>query len=225
MHLSQGIMFAGSRKTYKIFLEEEDIKHIPKCINEIMTEKAYESLTVKIEPGDIVLDGGAYLGIFTYYALECGARKVIAFEPHKRKFNLLQEAIKENGLVKQVKLYNKALWSVSNLYKRFLVYNRSPMVSKLSDPDEKHTYKIVTTAIDDLDFRLDFIKLDVEGAELAAIAGARNVLQFCRPKLAVCLYHKKDDMKIIPEVLKNYGYGKPQINGDKYKVGVWGRAN
>lgn len=46
--------------------------------------------------------------------------------------------------------------------------------------------------------RVDAIKLDVEGAELAALRGAQNLIRSHHPKLIVCLYHKPRDLFEIP---------------------------
>ncbi len=46
--------------------------------------------------------------------------------------------------------------------------------------------------------RLDFIKLDVEGAEPEVLAGAARTLALCRPQLAVCIYHRKEHLYGIP---------------------------
>lgn len=51
--------------------------------------------------------------------------------------------------------------------------------------------------------RIDCIKLDVEGAELAALKGAENTVRKCHPKLIICLYHKPVDMYEIPLYLKS----------------------
>jgi hypothetical protein len=69
--------------------------------------------------------------------------------------------------------------------------------------------------------------LDVEVAEINALIGASNTLLKHKPKLAISLYHKKHDLKLIPDILKyEFGYGDPvYISPGKYKVGVWDRAN
>lgn len=43
-----------------------------------------------------------------------------------------------------------------------------------------------------------FIKMDIEGSELAALRGAEDIIRTCRPKLAICVYHKAADMLDIP---------------------------
>jgi hypothetical protein len=48
----------------------------------------------------------------------------------------------------------------------------------------------------------DFIKMDVEGAEVGALRGARSVITSCKPRLAVCLYHRLSDMWEIPLLLR-----------------------
>jgi FkbM family methyltransferase len=47
-----------------------------------------------------------------------------------------------------------------------------------------------------------FIKMDIEGAELEALAGGREIMGRCRPVMAVCAYHKCDHLWIIPQLLK-----------------------
>ena len=48
---------------------------------------------------------------------------------------------------------------------------------------------------------VDFIKMDIEGAERNALRGARRVLKEFGPKMAVSIYHREDDPEVIPEVV------------------------
>ena len=46
---------------------------------------------------------------------------------------------------------------------------------------------------------ISFLKLDVEGFELAALQGAEQAIRRCRPRMAVCAYHKLEDLLKIPK--------------------------
>jgi hypothetical protein len=51
--------------------------------------------------------------------------------------------------------------------------------------------------------RVDFIKMDIEGAEDAALSGAAETIRRFRPKLAISAYHKPDDMIVLPRRIRS----------------------
>ncbi|MBK8611207.1 MAG: FkbM family methyltransferase [Chitinophagaceae bacterium] len=55
--------------------------------------------------------------------------------------------------------------------------------------------------------KVDFIKMDIEGAELNAIMGAKGTLVKYRPKLAIAIYHSLSDFYTIAEFIKSLDLG------------------
>ena len=55
--------------------------------------------------------------------------------------------------------------------------------------------------------KVDFIKMDVEGAELPVLKGAAKTLKRFKPKLALSAYHRPDDFRRIPEFIKSVSPG------------------
>jgi FkbM family methyltransferase len=55
--------------------------------------------------------------------------------------------------------------------------------------------------------RVDFIKLDVEGVELDALRGAEKTIRTFRPRIAVSVYHREDDLISIPAFLNSLNCG------------------
>jgi hypothetical protein len=72
--------------------------------------------------------------------------------------------------------------------------------------------------------RVDYIKLDVEGHDLAALEGARDLIDRYRPVLAIAGYHRWDDIWRIPEFLKRYApdyritYRTPRVKHVRQRI-------
>jgi FkbM family methyltransferase len=158
-----------------------------------------------IREDDVVVDSGTYPGEFTIYAARKASR-VIALEPNEENANTLIENLKLNDL-NNVEVIRKALWS----FEGDMAFARKGLNFSV-DPNGSSIVPVTTLdaiARDhDLD-RLDFVKMDVEGAEIQALKGSQKVLQLYRPFFAIASYHEINGSKTYPIVerfLTEYGY-------------------
>jgi len=65
---------------------------------------------------------------------------------------------------------------------------------------------VQVVALDDLlaDKRVTFIKMDIEGSEIEALRGAKRIISEQKPKLAISVYHCRDDIWEIPKLILDY---------------------
>ena len=103
-----------------------------------------------------------------------------------------------------------ALWSASGERLEYAV--AGPSSSLVERGRSAEHAEIETVAVDDLVERcglerVDFLKLDVEGAELHALRGAEATLRRDRPKLAIAAYHSDADLIALPAWLDGLGVG------------------
>ena len=141
--------------------------------------------------GDIVIDGGTFDGKTARNFAAMGA-KVYAFEMDKANYNTCIEKNKETCVFE-----NMGLWSC----KRQLHYNAQGSGSSINAAGGEcgNMIDIDTYVRENNIPRVDYIKLDVEGAELEVLKGAFLTVSQFKPKLAISAYHKPND---IYELLK-----------------------
>lgn len=162
---------------------------------------AYEHSIVPLHPGDWVLDVGACEGFFVKYALLKGC-KVIAVEPVERLAHCLSKTFRREVVQGLVQIINVALGASSG--KTHLSFARTPIGARESEIG----VEVQRITIDDLMFRervaptVNFIKIDVEGAEVSVIRGGLHTLRQVKPTLAIAVYHYPDEEKEARRVLR-----------------------
>jgi FkbM family methyltransferase len=174
----------------------------------LMLEQAggdiYEQRGVSVRDSDVVMDVGAHLGTFTRIALRNGARLVVAVEPDPVNAACFARTFAPEITGGRVRLVVAAAWhSPGSLTFEIGNASQTGRVSE-SGSDRALTVRAVTLdgIVDELKLdRVDFIKMDIEGAERHALAGAERLLAAQKPRLAICIYHAADDPQVVPRVV------------------------
>ncbi len=148
--------------------------------------------------GDIAIDAGAFPGNFTIILSRLVDRDglVIAIEPDRESFNYL--AYRFNRLsLKNINLLNCALWNADG--KEEFRERSNEGSSLFNGEDKNHTpsniiqTRRLDTIINELKIsKVDYIKMDIEGAEIEALEGAAQVLKKHNPQLAIACYHLRN---------------------------------
>jgi FkbM family methyltransferase len=193
----------------------------------LLEQYAYRSdvATVAAQPGDVVIDGGACWGdTALYFADRVGLEgRVHAFEFSPGSLEILRRNLALNAsLGERVEVVPEALWDSSGAS---IPFGEFGQLTSLAMPrTEANSGQVLTSTLDEWCERakverVDFIKLDVEGAELRVLKGSEATLRRDRPTVAVCVYHEDADLVEIPEYLAGLDLGYKFFLGHYTAVG------
>jgi FkbM family methyltransferase len=171
-------------------------------------ERDVYRLDAGVRPGDVVLDCGANVGVFTRHALDKGARRVVAIELAPENIECLRRNFAEQVASGEVIIYPKGVWDKDDVLQLHTSTLTGGDSVALNYPGSNAGTLVQLTTIDKLVSelkldRVDFIKMDIEGAEKKALAGARQTVARFRPAVAVSMEHLPDDTESIPTLVKN----------------------
>lgn len=182
----------------------------------------YEIEQVQVEPGDIVLDAGANMGIFSLLAAKKGGT-VYAFEPQPKVFSTLQKNIELNAATTITPL----MLGVGNVNEDVTLYEMpgNHLGASIAIHRSENAQIIKCVTLDEWTKqmqlpRVDFIKADIEGAERLLLDGAHEVLRTHKPKLAICTYHLSDDPFVLSEKIRKANPEYSIVHG-KTKLYAW----
>lgn len=154
-------------------------------------------ITKIVQPGWSCVDVGAHMGYFTLLMAKLVGEKghVFAFEPHPGNFKKLRANVEINGYASRVRLENLAITD-----------GRSERVTLFGNPDgssclwniighdcfgksNKPQFEVTGASLDDYFAHkappVNFIKMDIEGAEVLGLAGMVRILREIRPIILV----------------------------------------
>ena len=163
----------------------------------------YDYELLELQSKDVVVDTGAFDGD-TIREMEQFVKgrlsHIYAFEPDYATFEVLEKYTEDdNG---NIDCINAGLWRKNDILN---FGSNGTMTSKFDDSEKDSMIKVYSL---DQFFQnrenqeVSIIKMDIEGAELDALAGAEKMIASAMPKLAICIYHKNEDIFSIPLFIK-----------------------
>jgi len=191
-------------------METESVDHIAFLLAEYGRD-VYLRGDVQVATGSTVLDVGANIGLFTRRALRAGAGRVIAVEPAAGNLLALRKNLKEEIQAGTVVVVPNGAWNARATLSFVLDSTHPARSSFVVPPPEESstTLSIDVVPIDSIVEELglthvDFVKMDIEGAELKALEGAARLLRENKPQLAVAVEHTDDwlmNAKMVRELV------------------------
>lgn len=152
---------------------------------------------LKLGKNENFVDLGAYTGDTVAQFIEIVGEygEIIAAEPDIKNYSKL---VKNTGGLKSIRLENVGISSTDKISQFAMLGGRN---SKANAAKTEIQFLSVDSLVGDT--APSYIKMDIEGEELAAIKGAVNTIKNCRPKMRIAAYHRTEDLFSIPKAVYN----------------------
>lgn len=171
-------------------------------------DQYYPDDIIKFSDDEVMVDLGAYNGdTFSEFVKLCpGYKSAYCFEPEDECFKQLKLIVDEQVKSgKSAYAIKKGAWEKScKLQFRHDSGTEGTFLFDSSNEDEANICTLDVAAVDDeIQEPVTYMKMDIEGSELAALHGAKHQISENKPKLAVCVYHKPEDFLDIWNYLRS----------------------
>lgn len=156
---------------------------------------------IKLTEEEVFVDAGALRGetsVLFRKKVEGRYKKIYLFEPNEHSRVEMDEKFGKEEM-KNYQVFPFGLWH----QKETLLFGGSNFGGFGVGHGEKNI-KVEVDSLDHLlgDEKVTFLKMDIEGAELNALKGASSIIKKYKPKLAISIYHKPEDILEIPSYIK-----------------------
>lgn len=195
------------------------------CLKDIFVKNQYFEIPEFYIPciNEVFVDCGAYVGdtLEKYINIKGGTfKKIYCFEPTEKTFHALN--IRKDRLLKEWALEEKQIVTEEKIVAskkgiKYFIDNGNGKISNRSIEEKFiESKEKITVSLDeyfaDKEEKPTFIKADIEGEEVEMLEGAAEIITERIPLLAICVYHKIDDLYEIPIFIK-------KLN-PKYKMAI-----
>lgn len=196
----------GSRITF--YLPDQN-DHIPRQIIQtgaFYEQKMLEEIGPLIPDDGLVIDAGANIGNHTIFFGKILGARVIAFEPNRETFRILEKNTALNDLSARVELHRAALGGHEGRGRVVEIDTRNRGMDRIVSDAEGD---VAIVCLDEVvaDRFVHLIKIDVEGMEAEVLRGASSILQRCNPHI-IAEAATVQELVRIEEMLRPLGYRK-----------------
>ena len=175
-HANSGIEYSHLYKNrYKIIFK--DPKAFLYSVKELFVEEIYKFKAQDDTP--YIIDCGSYIGTsILFFKTQYPNAKILAFEPDNSNFELLNNNIK-NWDLKDIEIQNAAIW-IDNLGVNFIADgNMASKIDESNNTAHNENQKTKSVRLKDLlTEKIDFLKIDIEGAEYEVLVDCESKLSF-----------------------------------------------
>jgi len=177
---------------------------------EILSREFESFMQPWLEPrnGGVFVDIGAHIGKYALHAAKIVGNegKVVAIEPHPLNYQTLQRNIELNKLENVIAL-NLAAWNMDCKLKLFIgeATARHSTKTNWSRGWVEVDGRVTDHVLEDLSIGMvNWIKIDVEGAEYEVLCGLEETISKYKPKIVIEVFSKNVDK--VKRFLKKHGY-------------------
>lgn len=182
-------------------VQEENIIDAGMLVDNMSKQQYFDlpQLQKKKTEEEVFIDGGSFDGKTSIEFIKwCNGKykKIYVFEPDPKNKIKCKETLSEYTNHDNIEMIFKGLWD------RKTELNFNSIANGSSKIMEDGKNQISTINMDEAVFdKVSFIKLDVEGAEYKALLGGVKIIQKEKPKLAISVYHKPEDIWELPKLI------------------------
>lgn len=176
--------------------QKRNIVDLGQIVDDLVERQYFDLPYLPHSPHEIFIDAGGYDGDTSLNFIKWANGnydKIYIFEPDKGN---IRKCVENLSKVKDFEIIQKGVWCKSG------VLSFSSDGSALSSVNINGIDQIEVESFDNsIKEPVTFVKMDIEGSELEALKGCKNIIKTYKPKLAISIYHKPEDIWSIPQYI------------------------